>query len=75
MVDDPSAGCTTCNGNHGGHIEAGFRLAVKAGVLSLNLDTDLLVPEFSIIGEPINSRVGWTKPANHSLACTTFWMS
>jgi hypothetical protein len=50
-------------------------LAVKAGVLSLNLDTDLLVPEFSIIGEPINSRVGWTKPANHSFACTTFWMS
>eukprot|EP00980_Cylindrotheca_fusiformis_P001611 scaffold363_cov56-Cylindrotheca_fusiformis.AAC.30 len=50
---DMDLGCTTCTMD--GELEKGFRAALKAKVLSLNLQDDLLVPELSIIGEPIHS--------------------
>lgn len=45
-------GCTTCTGNN---LMKGFRAAVTAKVISLNLDNELLVPSIEIVGDPVFS--------------------
>lgn len=57
-VGNVELGCTTCteaNSDGEATLEKGFRAVMKATVTNLNLQDDLLVPEISLMEDPVHS--------------------